>query len=135
MLSRSYLVEIQLEGQCDSKESRAGDPPVSVLGPDTRCPRLPPTTFRYHNPDFNPIGVHRIYIPPPWSLGGPYYTLFDVDRDGVPDLITRAAQTGQLKDRVFLSRIQSINGEVDLARTSGNRRDGDPQISGRQLQL
>jgi len=69
MLSRSYLVEIQLEGQCDSKESRVGDPPVSVLGPDTGCPRLPPTTFRYHNPAFNPIGVHRIYIPPPWSLG------------------------------------------------------------------
>ena len=103
LLQRSYLSSIQMEGRCESVENEPPPPTKLTWYPgielrqdlllpgDTSCPRLPKMTFQYNTPSTQTLGVAEIAGLWRWPLDRwrlDAATLIDVDRDGLPDLVT-----------------------------------------------
>ncbi len=104
----SYLTSVQVEGRCDGSEGSDGVPAESNerLG-DTSCAKLPPMTFDYsHVRGFNTAGtaiesglagyeafdarIQQVGGDPPHSVDEELTDYFDINADGLPDLLVTA---------------------------------------------
>ena len=90
---RSYLMGVEMEGRCEAPVEEAGE----VL-PETSCPRLPATSFRYSQPENNRIPGSVVVVPSialPPSRDSFNLVPVDLNSDSLPDLIeTRPDVTG-----------------------------------------
>jgi len=116
MVHGSYLQSVQLEGQCPATESAQGN-----LPDQTNCPTLPPVTLTYSEApattggSITPWWISYASTPNPnnpikW-LGTT--SLFDVDRDGLPDVVGTfggiippgAPNAGEADDDLYFNRL------------------------------
>jgi RHS repeat-associated protein len=106
-LYRSMLVSVQVEGRCVSLEQDATAEAGNGTLPTTNCPRLPPMTFGYSGvagyqpdgssdprvlPGFLPFDgrVSQLAGSPNHSIDEDLTDLFDVNADGLPDVLVTA---------------------------------------------
>lgn len=102
----SYLTSVVVEGRCAGSEDHAPAEANELLG-NTNCPKLPPMTFGYsHVKGFTTDGtavesgltgyealderVQRVGGSPPHSIDEELSDFFDIDADGLPDLLVTA---------------------------------------------
>ncbi len=83
---------VQMEGNCPPAQNNFEDPTTGLL-PDPQsastCPqKRPPATFLYHDTGFPPESV----VMPSLTNGSNPPLLFDINNDGLPDVIDTAAQ-------------------------------------------
>jgi RHS repeat-associated protein len=100
----SHLAAVAMEGRCDATiaENAAGELPES-----TRCPRLPAMEFEYQhvdpygsdgNPSYKDLAgyegfderVRSFAGSPPHSINSEQTDLFDINADGLPDVLVTA---------------------------------------------
>lgn len=102
----SYLTSVQVEGRCGANETDAAAETNGLVGA-TSCGRLPPMTFDYtHVRGFNTAGtsvesglagyeafdarIKQIGADPPHSIDEELTDYFDVNADGLPDVLVTA---------------------------------------------
>jgi RHS repeat-associated protein len=92
----SLLTGLKLEGRCATAVAENGN---ESLPDDTNCPDLPAMSFGYQHvqgasdlPGYEPFDdrVRDIADSPPHSLDESLTSLFDVDADGLPDVVVAA---------------------------------------------
>jgi RHS repeat-associated protein len=120
----SLLTEVSMEGRC---EQPIGEDGSGHLPPTTGCPRLPGLTFTYQRvAPFQTNGgqgiadlagyegfderVRTISSSPPHSLDEGLVDLFDINADGLPDVLATAPHLYNGKHAVF---INGSSGSVD----------------------
>jgi RHS repeat-associated protein len=120
----SQPITVQVEGSCGEVtpnpgsgsipiEDASGSLPAETV-PGTNCPALPPTALTYSSPTPNaqepPTPTfHALPTNPSWALIAPM--VFDVNSDGMPDLIAQ----GPSADVVYLN---GVAGTLDKWTTS-----------------
>jgi RHS repeat-associated protein len=102
----SYLSSVQVEGRCAEMEADAPAEQSGQLG-STNCPKLPPMTFGYrHVKGFDTAGtavesglagyeafdarIQQMGGDPPHSIDEELTDYFDVNSDGLPDVLVTA---------------------------------------------
>ena len=102
----SYLTSVQVEGRCAGTEDQAAAETNELLG-STSCERLPPMTFDYsHVRGYTTAAssiesrlagyeafdarIQQIDSSPPHSIDEELADYFDVDADGLPDVLVTA---------------------------------------------
>jgi YD repeat-containing protein len=105
----SLLESVQLEGRCatneDSQYLELGDGSLK----ESNCPRLPPMTFGY-TPYAIGGAVQQLSASPPHSVDEDLSDLFDVNSDGLPDVLVTAPGTYGAGHAAFFN---SPNGVAD----------------------
>ena len=103
----SYLARVQVEGRCTGREDDAEEEGAGGLLGETSCGLLPPMTFDYsHVRGFNTAGtalesgltgyeafdarIKQIGGDPPHSVDEELTDYFDVNADGLPDVLVTA---------------------------------------------
>ncbi|MCB9575836.1 MAG: VCBS repeat-containing protein [Polyangiaceae bacterium] len=104
----SLLTSVQVEGRCSGAEAAAPAESNELLPAATSCPRLPAMTFEYGHvtpyttsggagvadlPGFDGFDerIKTINQSPPHSVDEAQTDLFDVNSDGLPDVLVTAA--------------------------------------------
>jgi len=133
----SLLSSVQVEGRCSGSEESApaessGQPvtdmpsdaaqpnrTVEALAPVTNCPMLPAMTFNYSHvkdnadlPGFEGFNheLHTVQSSPPHSVDEEMTELFDINSDGLPDVLNTAVGTYGYGHGVFFN---SFGGKAD----------------------
>jgi RHS repeat-associated protein len=92
----SLLVSVQMEGRCVAVEDDAVTEDADQLLPFTQCPRLPAMRFGYSHVAASPgpagfeafsQEVNEVAAAPPHSIDEDTADFFDVNSDGLPDVL------------------------------------------------
>ena len=131
----SMLESVQVEGRCPDSEGKAteADAPKesNEVLPDTNCPRLPPMTFGYsdvagYTTSGSPSNtallgyeafderIRQLGSSPPHSVDEGLSDLFDINSDGLPDVLTTAAGLYNGKHAVFFNQGSFFSGDVPM---------------------
>src|SRR6478736_3480377 len=115
----SLLSSVVAEGRCDGIEVNAPAEADGQLQDNQSCPTLPPMTFGYshvkENADlagydgFN-HDLHTVQNSPPHSVDEEMTDLFDINSDGLPDVLNTTVGTYGYGHGVFFN---SVGGKTD----------------------
>src|SRR5262249_54861239 len=114
----SLLAQVQMEGRCDGDESSAAPEDASGVAAPTSCPRLPPLTFGYTRvrgadgrpaprdvDGFEALGgtLQAVSSSPVDGMTDSATTFYDVNGDGLPDVVASEASTHNGAHALYLN--------------------------------